>query len=462
MTRCAVWLCLLLLLGLRPAAAQFEVLDPRQNGTVYPPGVMPELDLHNFTWSIAGYCQREGLLGPELIVLRQGTAQTEGKGPAVSWQRMIGAGGLLLPLGQPVVVAGELESCRSVDLTGDGQDELILSRWVQDEAAAAPEVPFSGRREPAKGPDKHRVLDVWLHDPLLGPRHAGSHVSPAAGSEQLGFLPVEGRYDLVLASFGAHGGGTAASPDTWVRYAIQLIDGDPRLERQPNLVLTPVPILQLLTAQLSVGKPRQLLSLRSFPTQTYKQQLWAQTLNPKGYFENAPIGQGNDLHLLPSPPEGVLGVYFCWTDTRTQPHLTHLTSLRLDGHGAPVQPLDLTFPWAGRVQAAAWGPVLPGLEHPALSLLLKPATGDPWLAVITLRADGSLQGMELHQFAGLADWTQMTAFDLDGEGVAVLLGSGNGEIGKLDLVRRQMGILRMEDFSGSEAQNLLFRLEGEG
>lgn len=413
---------LLLLLLVQSASAQFEVLDP---GTpVLPSGETTVFrgQYADYNWTPAAVRSRQTPAGSECLVLLKGTLRQGTGGGATAVHRMSGSAGGFRALAPPLLLEGTPESWLLGDLTGDRADELLVRCQVTlDPASPGPQVPYSGRK-PAAGSVMMRttVLNLAVSPPQV----LLQQDAPKDIKEFPGLLPSATGNDLVIASFGGYAGGSTAAPDAWLRYRADATGGG-LLTRLPDLVMTPVPMLALQTVDLTGAGNPQLVSLRSFPQESYRQQLWAQRLNDKGFFENAPVGRGNDITLLPADSRAP-GVHFLWTDPKGTPPKTHLTTLRLDAAGKPQQALDLTFPWNAELKGATWIRALPGATGPQLALALR-VGNETWLALVSMPAGTQAVTLELHQPGMLEGVASLGACDLDGDGWdEVIVAGSNG------------------------------------
>lgn len=399
-----------------PAHAQFEVMDPHDTVLPATGGVLFAAAYDDYVWSPKSVLTREVGEGAELLLIESGVAKDSAAPPATAIQRLTGGDLWLQRIAPPLLLEGTFDTSLVADLTGDDSEEvLIRCEVVASGESEGPVVPYSGRK-PAKGAalrrttvfsveaDTGRVLMLLQQD------------APPEVKELPGILPTGTGSDLVIASFGGHAGGATAAPDAWLHYSFASSGEGQGLVRQPDLVMTPVPITSLRTIDLIGDSARQLVSLRSFPSESYKQQLWAQRLNPKGFFENTAIGRGNDLQLLPASDDQP-GIFFLWNNVKAKVPRTHLTSLRLDTNNKPQQHLDLTLAAIVSLKGAAWGQTRPFQATPQLGMLLRPAAlEETWLGIVTFMEGSAAPAVSLISHPSFTGLTSLTAFDTNGDG----------------------------------------------
>ena len=410
-----------LLLLTSPAFAQFEVLDPAKVAVPNPAPAAPTVSASDYTWVIHSVAalRPTGEGETSLLVIESGTPRSAASDRAIGISHLVRANGKLSREGVRLLLDGALDTFELADLTGDGQPDLVLRRirtlpGEEDRTQSVPRVVTTAYTFAADGSSTELLR----------------YETPAGATECLGLLPTPaGTEDLIIASFGGHAAGSTASPDAYLHFSYTTDNTGPHLQRLTDLVLPPVPIAQMITADLTGNGAPLVVTSRDFPDHTYKQQLWAQRLNPQGFFDNAPIGQGNDLTLL-APDSRMPGILFLWRDNTATPPLTHLTSLRIDAAGKPKASGDLRIPLNLTLQDQAWGAILPGapLELPGLALLLDSPDGGQWLALVRLTATGAFDGFELHQFDAVQHWSSVAAYDIDGDGVEELVGASGGSL----------------------------------
>ncbi|MEO7993325.1 MAG: hypothetical protein ABI743_02915, partial [bacterium] len=259
-----------------------------------------------------------------------------------------------------------------------------------------------------------------------------SNTNPGTSSENWALLPTTNGSDLLLATFGGNLGG--ASPDAYLRFSYAVHPGGPVMQREADLVLPPVPITQMATADLDGSGTRTVVSVREIIKGQYKNQLWAQTLHTGGgFFDNAPIGQGEQLQLL-SPAMGLHGLTFCWQEVKSKPPVTHIATIRLDVAGKPLDGVDLPLPWQVAMRTHTTGHWWGSGQTPGYALLIEPPSPQPaWLALVRSDSGGWPASLELRQYPAIAHWTVMTAMDLNGDGRDDLVGSDGVASGWLDL-----------------------------
>jgi|GEM_PF-4403419 len=449
--------CLLLL---SPAWAQFEVMDPKD--PVLPPagGVLFAAAYAEYVWNSQSVFTRHTGETAELLLIESGVAKVAGSPPATAIQRLGGGEQGLHRLAPPLLLEGEYDTCLLADLTGDDSDEVIIRCEVTSSGdSAGPAVPYSGRKPP-KGSTLRRTTVVSFEDVTNRVLMLLQQDAPAEVKELPGILPTESGNDLVIASFGGHAGGATAAPDAWLHYSFASSGEGQGLVRQSDLVMTPVPITSLRTADLTGDGARQLISLRSFPTESYKQQLWAQRLNAKGFFENAAIGRGNDMQLLPVSDHQP-GIFFLWNDVKAKIPRTHLTSLKLDADGKPAQQLDLALSSVVSLKSAAWGQTRPFQATPQLGMLLRPAAlEETWLGIVTFMEGTTAPSISMISHPSFTGLTSLTAFDVNGDGYDDWISVGNNGLLVYDPIRETINERAQiaTAASGTDHEDQLFSL----
>ncbi|HYE79651.1 MAG TPA: hypothetical protein VEI97_16815, partial [bacterium] len=366
---------------------------------------------------------------PGLLLIEVGSPKLSGKkDPAVAWSVWIPAGGLLVALQPPQAMAGEYLDAAAFDLTGDGVDEVLIRRRVGEGEATRlittvhRVVPGGVPRLLLSYPTGPQVREFWAPLPSPG-----------------------GPAELIIASYGGHAGGATAAPDAYLRFAYQELPEGPALVRGADLVLPPIPMLQFQAAELDGQPGPELVSLREFPQNTYRQQLWAQRLYGPTYFDNQPIGQGNDLTLVPSHPH-VQALLFLYRDTKTTPPQLHLAAITLDPTNKPRTQFDVALPIDADPPALAWGHFLSSdPTDPGLALLLRPrgTSQPPWIALVAVHESSA--AVELHRPAGSEAWTMLGAVDMEGDGIQELVGMGGEAIGSYSFRTRELTSLSRDE-----------------